>query len=65
MMEAHGAHRKRTRQELTNVPLVDVYPVRDVIVSLISALLDRIGNTVIDTTAAKRNSDDTTPNKDA
>ena len=45
--------------------LVGVYLVRDVIVSLVSALLDRIGNTVIDTTTAKRNSDDTTPNKDA
>lgn len=65
MMEAHGAHRKRTRQELTNVPLVGVYLVRDAIVSLVSALLDRIGNTVIDTTTAKRDTNDTTPNRDA
>ena len=65
MMEARSAHRKRTRQELTNAPLVDVYPVRDVIVSLVSELLDRIGNTVIDTTTAKRDTNDTTPDKDA
>lgn len=45
--------------------LVGVYLVRDVIVSLVSALLDRIGNTVIDATTVKHNSDDTTPGKDA